>query len=40
MSENGKPETVGCTIDGVEIRVPTGKRILDAAARTGIDIPN
>jgi NADH-quinone oxidoreductase subunit G len=40
VSENGKPETVGCTIDGVDIRVPTGTRILDAAARTGIDIPH
>lgn len=33
-------ETVNCTIDGIEITVPQGTRILDAAAQAGIDIPH
>jgi NADH-quinone oxidoreductase subunit G len=36
--ETNKPELVTCTIDGVEIQVPKGTRILDAAAQIGVDI--
>jgi NADH-quinone oxidoreductase subunit G len=32
------PELVTVTIDGVEIQVPKGTRILDAAAQVGVDI--
>lgn len=38
--QNQNPETVTCTIDGVEIVVPKGTRIIDAAARVGADIPH
>jgi NADH-quinone oxidoreductase subunit G len=38
--QNQNPETVTCTIDGVEVTVPRGTRILDAAARVGADIPH
>ncbi|HEX8451040.1 MAG TPA: 2Fe-2S iron-sulfur cluster-binding protein, partial [Longimicrobium sp.] len=34
------PETVRCTIDGMELEVPKGTRIIDAAARAGIDVPH
>ncbi|HEX5725251.1 MAG TPA: molybdopterin-dependent oxidoreductase [Longimicrobiaceae bacterium] len=42
MAEETKaaPETVRCTIDGMEVDVPKGTRILDAAAMAGIDIPH
>ncbi len=29
-----------CTIDGMELEVPKGTRIIDAAARAGIDVPH
>ncbi|MDQ3555652.1 MAG: 2Fe-2S iron-sulfur cluster-binding protein, partial [Gemmatimonadota bacterium] len=32
------PETVACTVDGIEIQVPKGTRIIDAAAQAGIDV--
>ena len=31
--------TVTCTIDGIEVTVPEGTTILDAAKQVGIDIP-
>ncbi|MDB4950995.1 MAG: NADH:ubiquinone oxidoreductase, subunit iron-sulfur binding protein [Gemmatimonadetes bacterium] len=34
------PETVTCTIDGMEITVPKGTRIIDAAAMAGVDVPH
>jgi NADH-quinone oxidoreductase subunit G len=34
------PETVTCTIDGMEMTVPKGTRILDAAAMAGVDVPH
>jgi NADH-quinone oxidoreductase subunit G len=33
-------ETVTCTIDGMEMTVPKGTRIIDAAAMAGIDVPH
>jgi NADH-quinone oxidoreductase subunit G len=38
--QNPTPETVTCTVDGLEIQVPKGTRILDAAAAAGVDIPH
>ena len=38
--QNQQSETVACTINGVEITVPKGTRIIDAAARVGIDVPH
>src|SRR5215213_9365184 len=32
------PELVTCSIDGMEIQVPKGTRIIDAAAQVGVDI--
>ncbi len=37
---NQNPETVTCTIDGVQITVPKGTRIIDAAARAGVEVPH
>ena len=34
------PETVSCMIDGIEMTVPKGTRIIDAAARAGVEIPH
>jgi NADH-quinone oxidoreductase subunit G len=34
------PETVSCTIDGITVTVPKGTRIIDAAARVGVDVPH
>ncbi len=34
------PEMVRCTIDGMELEVPKGTRILDAAAMAGVDVPH
>jgi NADH-quinone oxidoreductase subunit G len=34
------PETVHVTIDGIELDVPKGTRILDAAAMAGADVPH
>lgn len=34
------PETVHVTIDGMELDVPKGTRILDAAAMAGVDVPH
>jgi NADH-quinone oxidoreductase subunit G len=36
--ETKNPEMVSCTVDGVQIEVPKGTRIIDAAARVGVDI--
>lgn len=33
-------ETVRCTVDGVELEVPAGTRMIDAAARAGVDVPH
>ncbi len=38
--QNPTVETVNCTIDGLEITVPKGTRIIDAAARVGVDVPH
>ncbi|MBV9110906.1 MAG: (2Fe-2S)-binding protein, partial [Gemmatimonadetes bacterium] len=42
MAEETKPavETVHITIDGMELDVPKGTRILDAAAMAGVDVPH
>jgi NADH-quinone oxidoreductase subunit G len=34
------PDTVTCIIDGVEMVVPKGTRMIDACARVGVDIPH
>jgi NADH-quinone oxidoreductase subunit G len=34
------PETVTCTVDGLDIAVPKGTRIIDAAARVGVAVPH
>ncbi len=36
--EAQNPELVTVTVDGVEVQVPKGTRILDAAARIGVDV--
>lgn len=33
-------ETVRCTVDGVAVEVPKGTRMIDAAARAGVDVPH
>jgi len=38
--EQKQAETVTCTIDGLEIQVPKGTRIIDAAARLGVSVPH
>lgn len=38
--QNQTVETVTCTIDGIEVTVPKGTRIIDAAARVGVDLPH
>ena len=35
---NQNSDLVTCTIDGLELRVPKGTRIIDAAARIGVDV--
>jgi NADH-quinone oxidoreductase subunit G len=34
------PDMVRCTIDGMELEVPKGTRIIDAAAMAGVDVPH
>ncbi len=33
-------ETVTCTVDGLEIEVPKGTRMIDVAAQVGVDVPH
>jgi len=33
-------DTVSCTVNGVRLEVPQGTRMLDAAARAGVDVPH
>src|SRR5262245_59450462 len=40
MSQEQPQDTVTCTIDGMVVTVPKGTRMIDAAARAGIDIPH
>src|SRR5690606_12599698 len=40
MSQEPIKETITCTVDGVVIEVPKGTRMIDAAARVGIDVPH
>ncbi|MQA89528.1 MAG: molybdopterin-dependent oxidoreductase [Gemmatimonas sp.] len=40
MSSTAAKETVSCTVDGIAFEVPKGTRMIDAAARTGVDIPH
>jgi len=37
---NGQRETVSLTIDGVEVTVPAGTKVLDAAERAGVAVPH
>lgn len=40
MADEQKKEVVHCTVDGLNLEVPTGTRMIDAAARAGVDIPH
>ena len=40
MSQEEIKDTVTCTVDGVVIEVPKGTRMIDAAARAGVDVPH
>ncbi len=37
---NAQNDTVTCTIDGLEVTVPAGTRLIEAAARVGIEVPH
>jgi NADH-quinone oxidoreductase subunit G len=37
---NQDPETVTCVVDGIELQVPKGTRIIDAAAMAGVEVPH
>jgi NADH-quinone oxidoreductase subunit G len=39
-NEAQNPDTVTCSIDGLEVSVPKGTRMIDAAARVGITVPH
>ena len=38
--QNTAVETVNITVDGMELSVPKGTRILDAAAAAGVAVPH
>jgi NADH-quinone oxidoreductase subunit G len=38
--ENKNPDSITCTIDGLEVQVAKGTRIIDAAARVGVTVPH
>jgi NADH-quinone oxidoreductase subunit G len=38
--QNQAPETVTCTIDGLQVTVPKGTRIIQAAAQAGVEVPH
>jgi NADH-quinone oxidoreductase subunit G len=42
LAGNGKTkaDTVTCTIDGLEVTVPKGTRIIQAASQVGVDVPH
>jgi len=40
MPDPSMVEVVHCTVDGVAVEVPKGTRMIDAAARVGVDIPH
>ncbi len=40
MATNEQKETVTCTINGVQVEVPKGTRIIEAAEQAGIGIPH
>jgi NADH-quinone oxidoreductase subunit G len=40
MSNQEAKPTVTCTVDGMVLEVPKGTRMIDAAARAGVDIPH
>ena len=40
MSNQEEKQTVTCTVDGMVLEVPQGTRMIDAAARAGIDVPH
>ncbi|WP_419941640.1 molybdopterin-dependent oxidoreductase [Candidatus Palauibacter sp.] len=39
MAENGAQPTITLTIDGVEVTVPRGTRVIEAAERVGVVVP-
>jgi NADH-quinone oxidoreductase subunit G len=40
MTQEPTEDTVTCTVDGVVVEVPKGTRMIDAAARAGVDVPH
>jgi NADH-quinone oxidoreductase subunit G len=40
MANEPVKDTVTCTVDGVTVEVPKGTRMIDAAARAGVDVPH
>jgi NADH-quinone oxidoreductase subunit G len=38
--EANETETVNITVDGVQLEVPKGTRMIDAASRAGVDVPH
>jgi NADH-quinone oxidoreductase subunit G len=41
LAQEASPvETVSVTIDGVQVEVPKGTRMIDAASRAGVDVPH
>lgn len=40
MATNAQTETVNCTINGTEVTVPKGTRIIEAAEQAGVGIPH
>ncbi len=40
MSENGKPDTITVNVDGVDVAVPTGVTMIEAAEIAGKEVPH
>ncbi|MGI9183275.1 MAG: 2Fe-2S iron-sulfur cluster-binding protein [Longimicrobiaceae bacterium] len=38
--QNQNSESVTCVVDGIELQVPKGTRIIDAAAMAGVEVPH
>ncbi len=39
MSDDGRQETVTLTVDGAEVSVPDGTRVIEAAEQVGVMVP-
>jgi NADH-quinone oxidoreductase subunit G len=40
MANEPVKDTITCTVDGMTVEVPKGTRMIDAAARAGVDVPH